>query len=203
MTPPPTLDSAVSPCFHGCLAFLHRHFPPPSPPSHPLHPSLHSQWQPSPWGCSTISQLQLPGAGPSRRPTFLPHLCVAAARTVCFSCHSGCHRSAVSLSGFSSDSDTALMRGQIPASVPSPTKGRSNPTNTPVSPPVPSSHRVLRGLYVLLRGQVLLSALSWYSACTSVSEAVFLMYPWREMYSTSPSPLPSYSLSFYSCIFLT
>ena len=34
-------------------------------------------------------------------------------------------------------------------------------------------------------GQVLLSALSWCSACTSVSEGVFLMYPWREMYSTS------------------
>ena len=41
-------------------------------------------------------------------------------------------------------------------------------------------------------GQVLLSSLSWCSACTSVSEAVFLMYPWREMYSTSTySPLPS------------
>ena len=24
----PTHDSAVLPCFHGCLAFLHRHFPP-------------------------------------------------------------------------------------------------------------------------------------------------------------------------------
>ena len=34
-------------------------------------------------------------------------------------------------------------------------------------------------------GQVLLSALSWCSACTSVSEGVFLMYLWREMYSTS------------------
>ena len=34
-------------------------------------------------------------------------------------------------------------------------------------------------------GQVLLSALSWCSARISVSEAVFLMYPWREMYSTS------------------
>ena len=32
-------------------------------------------------------------------------------------------------------------------------------------------------------GQVLLSALSWCSACTSVSEGVFPMYPWREMYS--------------------
>ena len=37
MAPPPTRDSAVSPCFHGCRAFLHRHFPPQSPPSHPLH----------------------------------------------------------------------------------------------------------------------------------------------------------------------
>ena len=34
-------------------------------------------------------------------------------------------------------------------------------------------------------GQVLLSALSWCSACTSVSEGVFLMHPWREMYFTS------------------
>ena len=33
-------------------------------------------------------------------------------------------------------------------------------------------------------GQVLLSGLSWCSACTSVSEGVFLMHPWREMYST-------------------
>ena len=34
-------------------------------------------------------------------------------------------------------------------------------------------------------GQVLLSIFSWCSACTSVSEGVFVMYPWREMYSTS------------------
>ena len=43
MAPPSMCDSAVSPCFHGCLAFLHRHFPPQSPPSHPLNLSLHSQ----------------------------------------------------------------------------------------------------------------------------------------------------------------
>ena len=55
--PPSTRDSAVSPCFHGCLAFLHRHFPPQSPPSHPLD---HSQQQPSPWDCSTTPKLQLP-----------------------------------------------------------------------------------------------------------------------------------------------
>ena len=37
-------------------------------------------------------------------------------------------------------------------------------------------------------GQVLMSALNWCAACTSVSEGVFLVYPWGEMYST-----PTYS----------
>ena len=48
MAPPSTRDSAVSPCFHGCLGFLHRYFPPQSPPSHPLNLSLPSQQQPLP-----------------------------------------------------------------------------------------------------------------------------------------------------------
>ena len=68
MAPPSTCDSAVSPCFHGCLAFLHRHFPLQSPPSHPVDLSLCSQQQPSPWDCSTIPKLQLPAAAPSRGP---------------------------------------------------------------------------------------------------------------------------------------
>ena len=62
MEPPPTHDSAVSPCFHGCLAFLHRHFPPQSPPSHPLDWSLHNQQQSLLWDCPTIPKLQLPPA---------------------------------------------------------------------------------------------------------------------------------------------
>ena len=41
------------------------------------------------------------------------------------------------------------------------------------------------GLYILFCWSVLLSALSWFSACTSVSEGIFLMYLWREMYSMS------------------
>ena len=49
MVPPPTRDSAVSPCFKGCLAFLHRHLPLLSPPSHPLDPALCSQQQLLPW----------------------------------------------------------------------------------------------------------------------------------------------------------
>ena len=59
VAPPATGDSAVSPCFRDCLAFLNRHFPPWSPLSHPLNPSLRSQQQPSPWDCSTIPKLQL------------------------------------------------------------------------------------------------------------------------------------------------
>ena len=82
MDPPPTRDSAVSLCFHGCLAFLHRHFPPQSPTSHPLDPSLHSQQQPLCWDCSTVPKLQLSGAVPSRGPTSLSGLCMAAAKTV-------------------------------------------------------------------------------------------------------------------------
>ena len=43
MASPGMHDSAVSPCFHGFLAFLHRHFPPQSPPSYPLNLSLSLQ----------------------------------------------------------------------------------------------------------------------------------------------------------------
>ena len=60
MAPPAMRDSAVSPRFHGCPAFLHRHFPPQSPPSPPLDPSRHSQQQPSPWDPSTVSRLRIP-----------------------------------------------------------------------------------------------------------------------------------------------
>ena len=67
MAPPPTCDSAVSPGFHGCPAFLQGHFPPQCPPSHPLDQSLHSQQQPSPWDCFTVPQLQLLAAAPSTR----------------------------------------------------------------------------------------------------------------------------------------
>ena len=82
MAPPPMHDSAVSPCFHGCLTFLHRHFPPQSPSSHPLDLSLHSQQQPSLWDCCTIPKSRLAAAAPSRGPVSLSGVCLAAARTV-------------------------------------------------------------------------------------------------------------------------
>ena len=98
MAPPPTHDSAVWPCFHGCPAFLHRHFPSQSPPSHSLDLSLLSQQQPSLWNCSTIPKLQLLAALPSRGPASLSGVCMTVARTVWFSFHLGCRKSAVSLS---------------------------------------------------------------------------------------------------------
>ena len=60
----------------------------------------HSQQQPSPWGCPTIPKLQFPDAMPFRAPASLSRVHMAAARTVWFSLHLGCHRSAVSLSAF-------------------------------------------------------------------------------------------------------
>ena len=82
MAPPPTGDSAVLPRFHHCLAILHWHFPPQSPPPHPLDLSLCSQQQPSPWDCSTIPKLRLPSTAPSRGPASLSRVCMAVARTV-------------------------------------------------------------------------------------------------------------------------
>ena len=186
MAPPLPCDSAVLPCFHGCLAFLHRHFPPQCPPSHPLDPSFCSQQQPSPWDYSPIPELQLPAAAPSREPASLSWVCMAVARTVWFSFHLCCFT--LSLKCF------LLWLRQLPgcgnrtsALVPPPAEGRSSPTNTPAFPP--SSYFILprfAWFYILFStGQVLMSALNWYSAWTSVSEGVFLMYPWREMYSMS------------------
>ena len=102
---------------------------------------------------------------------------------------------------------------RTPASVPPPAEGRSSPTNTPVFPP--SSFILLSSAWFYIffsTGQVLLSALSWCSACTSVSEGVFLMYLWREMWSMSTysstilfSLLPflksrnTYPFKFYPC----
>ena len=76
-----------------------------------------------------------------------------------------------------------------PASIPPPTKGRSRPTNTLVFPPSSFVLPSFAWFYIFISaGQVLLSTLSWCSACMSVSESVFLMYLWRGMY-----PMSTYS----------
>ena len=68
-------------------------------------------------------------------------------------------------------------------------------------PLVPSSYQGLHGSiysFPLVRYSCQLSAeICRCSACTSVSEGVFLMYPWREMYSMS-----TYSYAtFFSVLF--
>ena len=73
-----------------------------------------------------------------------------------------------------------------PASVPSLAEGKSSPSNASVFPP--SSFILLSFVWFYIffsGGQVLLFALSWCSACTSVSEGVFLMYLWGKMCSMS------------------
>ena len=92
----------------------------------------------------------------------------------------------LSLKCFFSDSDNCPDVGirpllQFPAA-----EGRSSPTNTPVFPPSSFILLIFAWVYIFLSThQTFLSSLSWCSTCTSVSEGVFLMYPWREMYSTS------------------
>jgi len=148
MAPPPTHDLSISPCFHGCPAFLRSHFPPQSPPSPPLNLSLHRQQQPSPCDPSILPKLQLPAAAPSRGPSSLSGVCMAAARTVWFSFHLGCHRSAVSVSPLNVSLLTqtvAPMWGSDPCLSSPPAEGRSSPTNTPVFPPSSLFYQVLRG----------------------------------------------------------
>ena len=73
-----------------------------------------------------------------------------------------------------------------PASVPPPAEGRSSPTNTPVFPLTSLVLPSFVWFYIFFSSaQILLSTFSWCAGCTSMSEGVFLMYPWREMYSMS------------------
>ena len=123
-------------------------------------------------------KLQLLATAPSRRPVFLPGIYMALARIVWFSFHLGCHRSAVSLSALNVSpltQTTALLWGSNPCFSSPTRKGRSNPTNTPVFLPSSFILSSFAWFYVFFStGQVLLSTLSWYSACTSVLK----VYSW-------------------------
>ena len=83
ITPPHMHDSAVSPCFHGCLAFLCRHYLPQSPSLCPLGQSSFSQQQTSPLDFSTVSMLQLPIDVPCMGPVSLSRACMTVARIIC------------------------------------------------------------------------------------------------------------------------
>ena len=178
--------TAVSSCFHGCPAFLHRHFPPQSPPSHLIDPSLRSQQQPLPRDCSTVGKLQLPATVPSISvcdmygctkdsliliPFRLPQISYFTLRLKCFSSYL----------------DSCPDVGIRPL-LQFPHLPRADPVLLTLLffPIVPSSYQVLCGsVYSFSTGQGFLSTPCWCSACTSVPGGVFLIYLWREMYSTS------------------
>ena len=161
----------------------------------PIVSSLTSPHSVSPQSTSALAlellpKLQLPAVCCAFQGTCVPvrgmHGC---SKTVWFSLHLGCHRSADSLSALNVSplaQTIAPMWGSDPCfSSPTP-EGRSSPANTPI---FPSSSFILPSFvwfYIFFStGQVLLSALSWCSACTSMPDDVFLMYPWREMCSMS------------------
>ena len=165
MAPPPARDSAVSPCFHDCRAFLHRHFPLQSPPSRPLNPALHSQTP-----ALALGLLHNP-------QTPVPSHCTFQETRIPVRGTYGCGKDCLILLPFrlpqlscftlSLNVSPPLIRqlsprgDQTPASVPPPAEGRCSPTNTPVFPPAPSSYRVLRGSiysFPLVRSPCLLSA---------------------------------------------
>ena len=152
-------------------------------------PSLHSKQQPSPWDCFIIPKLQLPAAALSRGPAFLSRgwydsgkgcVILIPFRLPRISCFT------LSLKCLSSDSDSCPFVGTGPL-LQFPHLLRAGPVlNTPVFPPSSFILLSFAWLYIFFSaGQVLLSALSWCSACTFVSEGIFLMYLWREMYSMS------------------
>ena len=94
----------------------------------------------------------------------------------------------LSLKRFSSDSDNC-PNVRIGPLLQFPHPPRAGPVLLTLLcfPLVPLSYRVLHGSiysFPLVRYSCPLSA-GMHSACTSVSECVFLTYPWREMYSTS------------------
>ena len=118
----------------------------------------------------------------------LSRVYMAAARTLWFSFHLGCRRWAVSLSALNVSPPTQTLPqcgDWTPVSVPPHRMAGPVLVTLLFSPLVPSSYQILHDSIFLSAGQVLLSALSWCSECTSMSEDVFLMNPWREMYSMS------------------
>ena len=149
MAPPPLHDSAVFPCFHGCLAFLNWHFPPRSPLSHPsIHLStVNSSPCPeiAPQSLNTSSlMLHLPG----NKHSYLGYIWLQQGLSDSHSIWA-----ATDQLFHVQPSRFLLWLRQLhpcgdrtPASVPPPTKGMSSPMNTPVIfCLVPSSYRVLHG----------------------------------------------------------
>ena len=159
MAPPTTCDSAVQSCFHGCWLssteeISHRNLLPHIPSTHLSVVISSPRPGIAPQSLNTSSQLLHPHPG-----------CVWLQQGLSHSHSISCHRSAVSLSAFNVSPLTqtiALLWGSDPCFW-------SSPTNPPVFPPC--SFILLSFVWFdifFCTSQVLLSALSWCSACTSV-----------------------------------
>ena len=149
MAPLPTHDSAVSPCFHGCQAFLHRHSPPQSTPCLASSQSV----SPQSTAALTLGSLhnpQTPGLSHyAFQGTHIPVQGVYGCSKDCLilipfrlpqiSCFT------LSLKCFSSDSDNCPIVGIGPLlQLPLPPRAGSVLLTLLFPPPlVPSSYRVL------------------------------------------------------------
>ena len=124
------------------------HFPPGSPPSNPLHPSLHSQQRPSPWDCSTIPKLHSQALGLPGDPHSC--LCVCGRSKVCLLLIPfglpQTSRFTLSLKCLSSDADNCLdVRTGPLVQFSDPLRAGPVLLTLLFLPLVPSSYRVLGG----------------------------------------------------------
>ena len=197
MALPPPHDSGVSPCLHGYLVFLHRHFPPQSPLSCPFGPSLCIQQQTSPRVVipppdttqippQSLHSSSLPATVPSRGLASLSGLRMA--RIICViptafrlsqvNCFT------LGLKCFSSVPNNCPSVGAGPR-VQFPHLAKAGPVLLTLlfSSQLPSSYQVLHGSMYSFLGIRFFCPFSAGAASSFVSEGVFLMYPW--MYSTS------------------
>ena len=168
--------------------FLPQGFPTKSPPSHPLCQPLHSLKQLSPWiapqslnsssSCCPFQGTSIPVRG--KYGCGKDCLILILFRLPQISCFT------LNLKCFSCDSDSCPSVGIGPLlQFPCPLRAGPDLLTLLLSL---SSFVLLSFAWFFVffsAGQVLLSALSWCSASTSVPEDVFLLYPWREVYSTA------------------
>ena len=185
MASPPLHDLAVSPCFHDFLPFLCKHFPPQSPPSRPLSSPLCSQQQLSFWDCSTIPTFQLPATGDL--PSCPAYIWLQQGLSDSYSIQSVTDQLLhPSLKCFSSVPNTCpsvrigpLLQFSHPP--------RAGPVLLTLLfyPLLPSSYRVFHGSMYTFPVVKYSCPLSAGVLQTLLCEGVFLMYLWRQMYSTS------------------
>ena len=189
-------DSAVSPCLSVCLAFLHKHFPQWSPLLGPFRLSLCSQQPILPQDCPPISMLQPPDAALSRglvslsRYIWLWKDCLCDYHSIWTVTDQLLHYPTVSNPSPLFQAVAPIWGSDLCFGFPMPQVQIHFYSLSFHLPPTPTPSFVLLSFawfyfFFFPGGEVLLPALSWCSVGSSVSRGVLLMYPWREVCSTS------------------